>query len=173
MIAINDLASPRPQLVEATVQDEATLANLLELYVHDFSEFHSMAIGPDGRYGYPTLSLYWREPGRYPFLVKLGESLAGFVLVQKCSQISGSGSIWDLAEFFVLRGFRRRGIGSDIARAVWTRFPGSWEVRVMRCNSAAYQFWQRAILQFTHESRSFEHAGKNGEIVHFIAFEAR
>ena len=43
---------------------------------------------------------------------------------------------------------RRRGIGTEIAHAVWTRLPGEWEVRVMDSNHAAHQFWDRAINKF-------------------------
>jgi predicted acetyltransferase len=104
--------------------------------------------------------------------VKVGECLAGFVLVKKGSQLSEADSIWDMAEFFVLRGYRRRGIGSAIARTVWTRFPGFWEVRVMRSNSAAYRFWERAIVQFAGEPRRSVHAGESGELFDVFAFES-
>jgi predicted acetyltransferase len=59
--------------------------------------------------------------------------------------------VWDMAEFFVLRGHRRRGIGTQIAHQLWTRFTGPWEVRMMRLNVAACQFWARAISTFTGE----------------------
>jgi predicted acetyltransferase len=170
MAAAGGEVSSRVQLVEATPADEATLANLLELYVHEFSDFLSIDIGPDGRFGYPSLSRYWSDLGKRPFLVKVSGSLAGFVLVQQGSQVSGSDSVWDIAEFFVLRGYRRRGIGSAVARTVWMRFPGSWEVRVLRANRAAYVFWERAIAPFAGEPRRFEHSGEHG-MVDVFAFE--
>ena len=37
------------------------LSNLLELYVHDLSEIFPVEIGPEGRFGYETLRLYWAE----------------------------------------------------------------------------------------------------------------
>jgi predicted acetyltransferase len=54
-----------------------------------------------------------------------------------------------MAEFFVVRGYRRRGIGTAIAHDVWRRFPGPWEVRVMQANHSALHFWERAISEFT------------------------
>jgi predicted acetyltransferase len=54
-----------------------------------------------------------------------------------------------MAEFFVLRNQRRRGIGIRLAHLAFQRFPGNWQVRVMESNSAACQFWQQAIESFT------------------------
>jgi hypothetical protein len=68
------------ELVPAGPDQEPVLANLLELYAHDFSEFHKIELGADGRFGYKDLPLYWREPNRRPFLVKVDGKLAGLVL---------------------------------------------------------------------------------------------
>jgi hypothetical protein len=57
------------EVIPARSAQEPILANLLELYAHDFSEFHDLELGADGRFGYGGLSLYWNEPGRQPFLV--------------------------------------------------------------------------------------------------------
>src|SRR5580658_3531125 len=92
------------EVAPARPGQESVMANLLELYAHDFSEFHDLEIGADGRFGYPSLPLYWSEPGRYPFLVKMDGKLAGLVLVKRGSEVSGNLAVWDMAEFFVLRG---------------------------------------------------------------------
>jgi predicted acetyltransferase len=149
------------------------IANLLELYAHDFSEFHSIEPGPDGRFGYPGLSLYWSEPGRYPFLIKINGKLAGFVLVHKILQTSGSNTVWDVAEFFVLRAYRRRGVGREAAHSVLRQFPGHWQVRVMQANRTAHRFWQRAIAEFPPEemgSTSVEKAGELWDVFSFSTF---
>ena len=119
------------ELVPAAPDQESVLANLLELYAHDFSEFRYLELGADGKFGYSGLPLYWAENGRHPFLVRVDGKLAGLVLVKRGSEVSGAETVWDMAEFFVLRGYRRRGIGTQIAHEVWRRFPGAWEVRVM------------------------------------------
>src|SRR5271170_3808578 len=93
------------QIIPATADQAPVLANLLELYAHDFSEFRELQIGEDGRFGYPFLPLYWSEPDRHPFLVRIDGKLAGLVLVAR------NNAVWDMAEFFILRGCRRKGIG--------------------------------------------------------------
>ena len=140
------------EVIPAGPEQQLILANLLELYAHDFSEFHDIEIGADGRFGYRSLPLYWSEPGRHPFLVWVEGNLAGLVLVKKGSEISGNETVWDMAEFFVLRGYRRRKIGTRIAHEVWKRFPGLWEVRVMESNVSALHFWAHAISALTGEA---------------------
>jgi predicted acetyltransferase len=148
------------------------LANLLELYAHDFSEFVDIKLGPDGRFGYERLQLYWEEPGRHPFIITADGHLAGFAFVRKGSEISGDAEVWDMAEFFVARGFRRRGVGMWAAREIWRKFPGRWEVRVIDRNRKAKEFWRRAIDEFlggTVEPTPFVKGGKGW---HAFSFEA-
>jgi len=139
------------EVIPATRDQQPIVANLLELYAHDFSEFHAIDLKEDGRFGYKHLPLYWIEPNRHPFLVRIDGRLAGFAFVKKGSEISGNTAIWDMAEFFVIRRYRGRGIGTDVAHQIWRRFPGAWEVRVMEANRSAQQFWERAISAFTSE----------------------
>ena len=52
------------EVISATAEQQPVLANLLELYAHDFSEFHQVALNDDGRFGYADLPRYWSDPGR-------------------------------------------------------------------------------------------------------------
>jgi predicted acetyltransferase len=164
--------SAHVEVIPATPEQAPVLANLLELYAHDFSEFHDLALGADGRFGYRHLPLYWSESGRHPFLVRLDGNLAGLVLVKRGSEISGSEGVWDMAEFFVVRGYRRRGIGTEIAHEVWRRFPGLWEVRVMQSNRPACHFWEHAIAEFTGQTIHSIRVEKGGEWWHLFSFES-
>jgi predicted acetyltransferase len=139
------------EVVPAAAEQEPILANLLELYAHDFSEFHDLEIREDGRFGYKFLPLYWSDPDRYPFLVKVDGNLAGLILVMRGPAVFGNHVVWDMAEFFVLRGYRRRGIGTLMAHEIWRRFLGAWEVRVMQSNVAANHFWAHAVSTFAGE----------------------
>jgi predicted acetyltransferase len=164
---------PEIEVIPAAAEQESTVANLLELYAHDFSEFHHLEIEATGRFGYPSLPLYWSEPGRYPFLVKTGGNLAGLVLVKRGSEVSGNLTVWDMAEFFVLRGYRRRGIGTQAAHQVWSQFPGPWEVRVMQSNVSVHHFWERAISKFTGEGIHPVFVEKGGKRWKLYAFNSR
>jgi predicted acetyltransferase len=161
------------EVIPAGPDQEPILSNLLELYAYDFSEFRHLELGTDGRFGYKHLPRYWREPNRHPFLVRMDGKLAGLVLVKRGSEISNNETIWDMAEFFVVRGYRRRGIGTDIAHEVWRRFPGVWEVRVMESNHPAHQFWEHAISVFAGEPIHSVRIEKRGECWRVFSFESK
>jgi predicted acetyltransferase len=151
------------EVIPATPDQEPVLENLLELYTHDFSEFRDLELGEDGRFAYPFL---WFGPDRHPFLVRVDGKLAGFVLVNR-------ETIWDMAEFFIVRGYRRRGVGTSIAHQVWRRFPGAWQVRVMESNHAAHSFWERAISEFSGETIHSAQEEKIGKRWHVFSFESK
>ena len=136
----------------ALLRDFSLLANLLELYLHDLSEaFPSIELGPDGRFGYEKLPLYWSEPQRrFPFLIKYATRVAGFVLVTRGSPVSDDPNVFDLAEFFVIRRYRRAGVGRRAAVLVWDRFPGAWIVRVSEGNIGALPFWADVVAEYTN-----------------------
>ena len=158
---------PNLEIIPATAEQQPILANLLELYAHDFSEFRHLELGADGRFGYQQLPLYWREPDRHPFLVKVDGKLVGLVLVQRTA------TAWDMAEFFVVRSYRRRGIGIEIAREIWRRFPGRWEVRVLEANQPALAFWGRAVQLFTGQNIRSTQTKKGTETWHLFSFESK
>jgi len=160
------------QVVRANRDEEPILANLLELYAYDFSDLLGLDLGPDGKFGYNKLPLYWLEPNRHPFLIKFEDKLAGFVLVKRGSEISGRKDIWDMAEFFVLRRYRRLRIGSDAAIKIWREFPGLWEIRVLESNPAL-QFWKHVISGFTGDYSDVPNIEKNGKLWRLFAFESQ
>ena len=160
------------EVIPASAEQEPILANLLELYAHDFSESMELELGPDGRFGYEPLSLYWKEAGRYPFLIKVSGRLAGFALVGTGSRISGAEDVRDMAEFFIIRGRRRLGVGTKAAQAIWRRFPGQWEVRVRDRNRAAKEFWAGAITAFIGKPIHPQAFEKEGDLWQVFSFES-
>lgn len=136
------------EIIRASLDQKPILANLVELYSHDFCEFVDIEIGPDGRFGYRELDLYWTDPDRLPFLLYAANRLAGFALIKALHEDGCDGTVWDMMEFFVLRGYRGRGFGTEAAHQVFTRFRGRWQVRVMATNQPAYRFWHNAVKSF-------------------------
>jgi len=159
----------RPAQIEvtrATREQMPVIGNLIQLYAHDFSEFQDMQLDSTGRFEYTPLPLYWTDPNRHPFLVKVDGEPAGFVLMRQ------EAGVWDMAEFFIVRGCRRHGVGTSVAHEVWKRFPGEWEVRVMQANQAALGFWERVISGFTGKTIAPMRLEKGGKLWHLFAFDA-
>ena len=74
-------------------------------------------------------------------------ALAGFVLVNEYYYISKGAKT--IAEFFVLKKYRRQGIGEEAAKQVFNLFPGRWEIGELRGNKNAQSFWRKIIGDYT------------------------
>ncbi len=135
----------------AAREDLPRLRALFTLYAYDFSELLGLDVDDDGGFTVPALEAYWAEPGRHPFLIRVDGKLAGFALVNARSRLTGDDGVHDLAEFFVLRRYRRRGVGERAAAWLFERFRGRWEVRQKPENLAATAFWRRVIGRHTGE----------------------
>jgi predicted acetyltransferase len=145
-------SAPEVSLQAATRSDSLLLSNLLELYIHDLSDvFPDVELGPDGRFGYEYLPLYWSEPEhRFPFLIRYGGRVAGFVLAKRGSSVTGDPNVLDVAEFFVMRRYRRLHVGRSAAFLLWNRLRGRWTVRVSADNAGALAFWRCIVAEFTN-----------------------
>src|SRR4051794_31250961 len=97
------------QVAAAGHDEQRVLGALFELYTYDFSEILDLDVGEDGRFQVPALDAYWADPGHHPFLIRVDAKLAGFALVQERSRLTGDDGVRDMAEFFVMRRYRRRG----------------------------------------------------------------
>jgi predicted acetyltransferase len=166
-------SSVNVKIIPALQEHEPILANLFELYAHDFSEFIDLKLGADGRFGYKYLPLYWKESNHHPFLIMVNDNLAGFVFVRRGSEISNAADVWDIAEFFIVRGYRRLGVGIKVAHKIWKQFLGKWEVRVIDRNQKAKEFWERAIDEFLGRTINPTPFLKNGEGWHVFSFESK
>lgn len=149
----NNPTAGRSLVIEpASAAQRLTLTNLLQLYYHDFSECddEDAEVNEDGRFpAYPDLDRYWSEPSRYlPFLFRVDGRLAGFALIRRLDH-PGSEPTWRMVEFFILRRYRRRGLGRQAATILFDRCPGRWEVGQIWGNQAAITFWRRVIGAYT------------------------
>jgi len=136
----------------ASRDERRTLENLLQLYVYDWSEILSLDVRDDGRFEDFPLEAYWRDDWRHPFLLRVDGKLGGFALVSERSRLTGTAGVVDMAEFFVMRKYRRQGIGRAAATAAFDRFKGPWEVRQRGQHADATAFWRRVISQYTNAS---------------------
>lgn len=163
------------EIIEALPAQEHVIQNLMQLYVHDFSEQWSGTergeLGDDGLFPeYPYLKSYWQDDKRVPLLVRLGGNLAGFVLINDHSH-SGLPVDRNMAEFFIVRKHRRGGVGTRVAHSVFNRYPGVWEAAVARRNVGALAFWRNAVSHHRTvrdiEETNVETVDWNGPILRF------
>jgi len=140
-------------LENVPVCEKEALGRLLELYIYDFSEFLPIDVNEDGCYGYQYLDEYWSDPVRHPYFIKVEGKLAGFVLVRSFPDPNDE-PVFTIAEFFIMKRYRRHGIGKAVAHEIFRAFPGKWEVFQISSNLPAQAFWRRTIAEYTQNDFS-------------------
>jgi predicted acetyltransferase len=97
---------------------------------------------------YPDLDLYWSEPAtRWPYWISDDDRHVGFALVRFNQALA----CLEMAEFFVARSYRRKGIGIAAARRIIARHPGNWRITQWEVNAAAIAFWHRVLDGYAYE----------------------
>ncbi len=137
------------RVLAAERSDQEALRNLFQLYTYDFSEILPLDVEETGRFKEEPLEAYWSDAWRFPLLLRVDEHLAGFALVHHRSKLSTAENVWDMAEFFVLRKYRRAGVGTRAAHRIFATYAGEWEIRQRHANVAATAFWRRVISVYT------------------------
>ena len=136
------------ELCPARIEDKPVLRHLLELYAYDFSEYDGADVDDHGLFGYHRLDHYWTEEGHYPFLIRVSGKWAGLALVRDVVYADGR-QVHSIAEFFLMRKYRRQGVGQTIAHRLFDVFPGTWEVGQIAANLPAQAFWRAVIANYT------------------------
>ncbi len=138
-------------VTEAALNDEPTFRNLFQFYLYDFSRFMGWPVTYTGRFIEVDLDGCWTDEKRQPFLIRADRQLAGFAIVDayEVSELSGSASIRQMSEFFILAAYRRQGVGSQAAAALFDHLPGAWEIRQLAQNTEAVAFWRAVLTRYT------------------------
>ena len=124
-------------------KDAAIVRRLVQLYIYDLGG-DRWGVELDGSFAPARWHRrFWRRRGAHHFVMRVDGRPAGFALVRERADFAGEG-VRKISEFFVLRKYRRRGIGTRAARALFARFPGRGEVAVITWNPAQ-RFWRGVI----------------------------
>ncbi|MBD2844987.1 acetyltransferase [Paenibacillus sp. IB182496] len=158
------------RLIDAGPEDKLVFRNLIQLYQYDMSEFKGADPDRHGLFDYSDLDHYWtrhgREAeGRQAILIKIDEAVAGFAFLNNLAlSVPRDDTTRHLAEFFIMRRWRRRHLGKVIVKELFDTYPGVWEVREERENRNAQLFWRNVIQEYTgggfKEQEFDEHAWK-------------
>ncbi len=137
------------QVLPATDADYSVVQNLSSYYTYDFTEYLGMPCPESGRFdgGCDEMLAGWKAGYSYLFVIRVGGELAGFAAValdkpEYCMQ-----------EFFILRKFRRQGVGQAVAHRLFDQFAGKWRVGLFIANTPALHFWPSAIQQYIGAER--------------------
>ena len=133
------------EIYEAKENDKQIIFNLMQIYFYELSffedEFTNFKLLDTGLYAISKyVELYWKEENRHPYILKCDGNLAGFVLKKVNKQNKN-----EIAEFFVLNKYRKLGAGRFMAKEMFKRYKGMWEIRTLLKNKRAQEFWRRIV----------------------------
>ncbi len=142
------------ELYTASLSDYPIIQNMARFYVYDMTEYmgdeKGWEIPEDGLFECIDLKKYWKDPHASPFLIRVNQEIAGFVIIDKKG--SDHQVDFNMAQFFILRKFKKQGLGRHVAYQCFDRFKGIWEVMVLPPNTGAYQFWKKIISDYTQNN---------------------
>lgn len=123
------------------VSDKGLFAQHFQSYLAEHATFTGKT-PRDGVFEYPWFEDYWRDPiRRWPFWMRREDEFVALAFVR----LDDSDDHYELAEFFVAKRFRGRGLGDRFAREVMLRFPGAWKLNQVKTNLRAVAFWRRVL----------------------------
>jgi len=147
---------PALELRPVEYENKVILGNLLQFYRYDFSVYDEEDVNPHGLFNYRYLDAYWYEYGRYPYFIMCDGQYIGFSLVRHGAyhfqQQQHDADIVSLAEFFIMKRYRRKGLGREAAHQTFNLMDGLWQVNTPTNNTPARQFWEQTIQIYTKDN---------------------
>ena len=96
----------------------------------------------------------------------------GFAMVRTGPAAAGRGAAnFSMAEFFIARPWRRRGVGQEAVRLIFDRFSGRWHIMEYLRNPQAVAFWRRVVSAYT--DGRYQERSESGELHQYFESGAR
>lgn len=135
------------ELLTTSADQQPLIANLYQYYAYESSDWEQEDVEVDGRFYIhaPHLQRYWQEPDWSASLVLVDGFIAGFLLIER-SELPGIDAL-EFADLFILKKYRRLGIGRALVEQVIVAGGGSWLVSFYEQDALARQFWQRLLTE--------------------------
>ena len=156
----------------ARIPQKDTLANLLEKYQYELSQYDNRPYNSQGLYGYEYLDNYFtEEESRFAYLIYASGKLAGFALINKIPECNKPCD-WSVAEFFITYPFRGKRIASRAMIELFKHHTGVWHIKYNNKNVAGANFWNKVSFAIsktkveTYKTKDF-YDNSNGKVLVF------
>jgi predicted acetyltransferase len=108
------------------------------------------ALGEFGHREPDQLGAWFGDRRAHVLTIAYGLDPVGFALVRVAGTPEAPGGAeFVMAEFFIARAWRRRGIGAEGARLILERFTGRWEISAHGSNTGAVAFWRGVMATYS------------------------
>jgi predicted acetyltransferase len=151
------------------------LLGLMQLYLYDLSELELADIGADGRFADGALRALLAEPNSQSFLIQHASQPIGFACIGYNSHQQPTSATYSISAFFILRRYRRQGLGRIAAHQLFQRFPGHWEIATFGANTLGIAFWRSIVDTYTnglYDERWLQNAHWRGSVQIFTVPKA-
>jgi predicted acetyltransferase len=133
------------ELIQTGPEEAELIRNLYQYYAYESSDWEQEDVEADGRFYIHDehLARYWQDPQWSANLLLVDGYIAGFLLIEGC-ELPGIEAL-ELADLFILKRYRRKGIGRAIATQVLCSGEADWLVRFYDQDEVSQAFW-RVVL---------------------------
>jgi predicted acetyltransferase len=150
-------------------EDQLWIQNVYPEYLDELAEVSRSGTGVFPVYGEhgerhaELLARWFRDDRAHPLLILDAGRAVGFALVSRpLTPPAPEAAEFRMAEFFVRRPYRRRGIGRGAAALIFSRFAGRWEIVEAAANDDAVRFWRRIVMDYTRGR--YDERVRDGEV---------
>ncbi|KAA0945699.1 MULTISPECIES: GNAT family N-acetyltransferase [unclassified Pseudomonas] len=133
------------ELIQTGPEQAQLIRNLYQFYAYESSDWEQEDVEVDGRFYIHEehLARYWQDPQWSANLLLVDGFIAGFLLIEQ-SELPGLNAL-ELADLFILKRYRRQGIGRALATQVLTSGEADWLVRFYDQDEASQAFWRTVL----------------------------
>ena len=131
------------------------LYNLLQLYLHDLSNYFPIDFdNKTATYKYDDLESYTKNQSKLAYLIKKDNNVIGFSLIDILNDTN------IIQEMFILNNYKNKGYGKEAVFLIFNKHKGNWLVKAVPCSKKAENFWTKTISEYTNNNYVLEHTGK-------------
>ena len=144
------------ELLQTGPEQAELIRNLYQFYAYESSDWEQEDVEVDGRFYIHEEHLlrYWQEPQWSANLILVDGFIAGFLLVER-SEFAALNAL-ELADLFILKRYRRKGIGRAVASQVLMSGESDWLVRFYDQDETAQAFWRTVLDNLPRPVRTIE-----------------
>lgn len=131
----------------ATIEQKELVANLMEKYEYEFSQYTKSTMNESGLYGcIDWIDTYWQDEERRQYIVRVDGKLAGFALIRGSENDNID---FYIEEFFIIYDYRKQGVGQFVVNYLLGQHKGHWALVYTPRNLPAAKFWPKVIGEYT------------------------
>jgi predicted acetyltransferase len=146
--------------------DRLWIAQVYRDYLDDLAPLNTgifPALGEVGHREPDQVARWFGDPNSFPLVILSVAQPVGFAMVVRAGPRTDARSVdFRMAEFFVARPHRGRGIGRSAVQLILDRFAGRWEITEYQRNPGAVNFWRRVVSVYTRGK--YQERIVNGEV---------